>query len=224
VARDPTITDFAAECQRLQAALRLAERDRQLLGYEIHDSLLQDLTAAALLLEGAEPKFTTAAGKEGFAAGLRMVRESIAAARQIIAGAVQSDDQRSGLVAELQRVIERFRTDHALPVTFEVICEIPALPATIQRQLLRISQESLFNVSKHAQATEALVRLAMREGKLNLTIADNGVGFDPAQVPVDHFGLAGIRARCQMIGADLVFDTAPHHGTKVVVELPLPPP
>jgi len=66
------------------------------------------------------------------------------------------------------------------------------------------------------------VRLTNEDNKLVLIVADNGVGFDPAAVPPAHFGLEGIRTRARLLGAELVFDTAPSHGTKVVVRLPLP--
>jgi signal transduction histidine kinase len=223
VDREHTITDFAADCRRLQDALAAAERDRQLLGYEIHDSLVQDLTAAALLLEGAgqQAQFPTTTEQERFATGLRMLRDSIAVTRQLVESALQMKNQPSDLATELGRVVERFRTEHGLPVTFECGADSPALSAVVSHQLLRIVQESLFNVLKHALATELEVQLALVAGKLRLTIADNGVGFDPAQVSAGHFGLAGIRKRCEMIGADVLFDTAPQHGTKVIVELPL---
>jgi signal transduction histidine kinase len=212
-----------AECRRLTEALELAERDRQLLGYEIHDDVVQDLTAAAMQLEGAgrQATFASPDGKESYAGGLRLLQEGIAKARRLIRGSagVEIDDR--GLAAALSRLVERFRSEQGLPVTIR--CETPAmgLPMSVQHLLLRIAQESLFNVRKHARASEVEVRLAAEGGKLMLTIADNGVGFDPAIVPPGHFGLEGIRTRARVLGAELLFDTAPNHGTRVVVRVPL---
>src|SRR5207237_9627316 len=122
----------------------------------------------------------------------------------------------------LSRLVDRFRSEQALPVTISCDGADVALPTSMQHLLLRIAQESLFNVWKHARASAVEVRLVKEDGKLTLTIDDNGVGFDPAAVPPGHFGLEGIRARARVLGADLLFDTAPHHGTRVVVRLPLP--
>lgn len=221
---EPTTTDSAAECQRLARALALAERDLQLLGYEIHDGLIQNLTAAAFLLEaaGEQATFTTAPQQESYTRGLNLLRETIAAARQLVAGAEQVAEEPADLADGLNTLVNNFRTDHQLPITFDCNSEIPSIAVATRKQLLRITQESLFNVLKHARATEVEVRLTIREGKLNLTIADNGVGFDPVHGSAGHFGLASIRTRCEMIDADLVFDTAPQHGTKVVIALPLP--
>jgi signal transduction histidine kinase len=216
--------ELRSECRRLTEALELAERDRQLLGYEIHDDVVQDLTAAALQLEGAgrQATFVSPDGKESYAGGLRLLQEGIAKARRLIRGSAGVEIDPCGLPSALSRLVERFRTEQGLPVT--IACDVPEItvPTSVQHLLLRIAQESLFNVWKHAQASEVEVRLSGEDGKLAITIADNGNGFDPATVPPGHFGLEGIRTRARSLGAELLFDTAPRHGTRVVVRLPLP--
>lgn len=215
-------TELRAECRRLTDALALAERDRQLLGYEIHDGVVQDLTAAAMMLEGAgsHATFDSPESRESYAGGVRLLHETIGKARRLIQNAASVELSEVGITAGLARLVEKFRIDQGLPVTF--CCEVPdpKLPSSMQHFLLRIVQESLFNAWKHARATEIEVRLASQDDRLELTIADNGVGFDPVQAKPGHFGLAGIQARVQALGASLVFDTAPHHGTRVVVRLP----
>jgi signal transduction histidine kinase len=211
------------ECRRLAQALALAQRDHELLGYEIHDGVVQDLAAAAMLLEGAgrQARFASPDVAERFASGLKLLQDAIAAARRIIRGATAVDFE-AGLVAALSQLVEKFKSDHALNVTFSSEVEEPKLPAAAQHALLRIAQESLHNAAKHARATELQVSLRQRDGQLEMVIADNGIGFDPAQVPADRFGLAGIRARAAALGANLLLDTAPNHGTRVVVLLTPP--
>src|SRR5262245_47754832 len=216
--------DLRSECRRLTEALELAERDRQLLGYEIHDDVVQDLTAAAMQLEGAgrQTTFVSPDGKESYAGGLRLLQEGIAKARRLIRGSSGVEIDPRGLPSALSRLVQRFRGEQGLPVNFA--CDVPeiSLPTSVQHLLLRIAQESLFNVWKHAQASDVEVRLSEEDGKLALTIADNGVGFDPDVIPPGHFGLEGIRSRARVLRAELLLDTAPHHGTRVVVRLPLP--
>jgi signal transduction histidine kinase len=218
------LATLAAECRRLSEALALAERDRKLLGYEVHDGVVQDLTAAALLLEGAgrQMTFTSSEVQENYAGGLRLLKESITHARRLIGGLATVELDGQGLILALRRLVEKFRADHGLSVRFDCHLHDLVLPTSVQHLLLRIAQESLYNVLKHAQATEVDVCLDRREEKLELSIADNGVGFEPADVPAGHFGLDGIRARCAALGASLLIDTAPHHGTRIVVQLAMP--
>src|SRR5262245_41540375 len=92
-----------AECHRLAEALALAERDRQLLGYEIHDGVVQDLTAAAMQLEGAgrQASFASPDGQESYAGGLRLLHESMAEARRLIRGLATVELDERGLVSAL---------------------------------------------------------------------------------------------------------------------------
>jgi signal transduction histidine kinase len=212
-----------SECRRLTEALELAERDRQLLGYEIHDDVVQDLAAAAMQFEGAgrQATFTSPEGKESYAGGLRLLQEGIAKARRLIRGSAGVEVDERGLASALTRLMERFRIEQRLNVKFDCNMQEVELPTSVQHLLLRIAQESLFNAWKHARASDIEVRLDQEDGKLTLIIADNGAGFDPATVAPGHFGLEGIRTRARALGAELLFDTAPSHGTRVVVRLPL---
>jgi signal transduction histidine kinase len=215
-----------AECNRLTEALKLAERDQQLLGYEIHDGVLQDLTAAAMLLDGAaqQATFASADGKSSFEGGVRLLQEAIAAARRLIEGSTVFHQHDRGLVVELTHLVAKFREEHGLPVTFVRGVESdPRLLHSEEHLLLRIAQESLNNARKHARASEVEVSLGVNEARLELAIADNGAGFDPTLVPPGHHGLESIRARARVLHADLLIDTAPHHGTRIVVRLPPPP-
>jgi signal transduction histidine kinase len=221
-ARDQHSTDVEAECGRLTEALKLAERDLQLLGFEIHDGVLQDLTAAAMLLDGAarDASFASAEGKQSFDGGVRLLQEGIAAARRLVQGSITFQHQHRGLVLELDHLVARFRQEYGLPVTFvRAVKSDPRLLPSEEHLLLRIAQESLHNVRKHAGASEVEVRLGVNDGRLELVIADNGGGFDPALVSAGHYGLESIRARARVLNADLLIDTAPQHGTRIVVRL-----
>jgi two-component system sensor histidine kinase DegS len=215
---------LAEERQRLVEALALAERDRQLLGYDLHDGVVQDLTAATLLLEsaGKHAQFASAETQDSYASGLRLLRESIAEARRLIRGLATVELNEQGLPHALQRLIDKFRIDHGLPATFVGDAGNLSLPASVQHLLLRIAQEALFNVWKHAQATQVEVRLAADERELELSVSDDGVGFDPDRVPPGHFGLEGIRARARVLGARLEIASAGGKGTRISVRLTTP--
>ena len=81
-------------------------------------------------------------------------------------------------------------------------------------------QEALNNVRKHADATVVRLRLERAGGGVRISITDNGRGFDPADVPANHFGLRTMRERAEMIGGRLTIDSRVSAGTAVVVEVP----
>jgi signal transduction histidine kinase len=213
-----------AECRRLSEALTLAERDRQLLGYEIHDDVVQDLAAAIMLLEaaGRDAQFATAECQQHYSRGLRLLQATIVSARRLIPGVVVPAWKGVSFFAALSQLIEKFRGEHLLPVSLTCNIPDPKLPGSMQHLLLRIVQESLHNACKHARATQVEVTLTKSDDQIELSIADDGIGFEPSRVGTDRFGLEGIRARAQLLGATLVFDTAQNHGTRVVVRFQPP--
>lgn len=98
------------------------------------------------------------------------------------------------------------------------------LPAETELQLIRIMQEALANVRKHSQSAEAWIDLAIVNGSLQVTVADQGIGFDLDETPSGrgpHFGLATMRERAQSIGAEFKIDSKPGEGTRVEVIISL---
>jgi signal transduction histidine kinase len=90
------------------------------------------------------------------------------------------------------------------------------LPPDLQICLYRITQEALNNVVKHAKATQALVTLRLNE-KVDLSIVDNGSGFEPAHVPPDHLGLKIMRERAEATGVKISIYSEPGKGTQICV-------
>jgi signal transduction histidine kinase len=98
------------------------------------------------------------------------------------------------------------------------------LPVAAELQLVRIVQESLANVRKHAKATTATVSIARRNGALLLTVTDDGVGFNTAarsRSDFPRFGLSTMRERAESIGGTMQIDSTPGSGTTVKVEVPI---
>jgi signal transduction histidine kinase len=98
------------------------------------------------------------------------------------------------------------------------------LPAEAEMQLIRIMQEALANIRKHSESEEAWINMSVVNGSLQVTIGDQGIGFDPERVPSGrgpHFGLASMRERAQSIGAEINIDSEPGEGTRVEVIISL---
>ncbi|MCD6033001.1 MAG: sensor signal transduction histidine kinase, partial [Thermomicrobiales bacterium] len=100
----------------------------------------------------------------------------------------------------------------------------PRLTPNGEVQLLRIIQEALANVRKHAGASRARVRLVLDDPYLEASIVDDGAGFEPealGRTSTPRFGLATMRERAEAVGGTLTLSSAPGDGTRVVVRLPV---
>jgi signal transduction histidine kinase len=217
------LAELQADRQRLVEVLQLAERDRQLLGYELHDGILQELTAAGLLLESApEALPESSAARASFDRSLELIRLAIVEVRRLIGGttAVELSDTTLGIA--LDRLAERYRTLYGLDVT----CDAPQhrlnLTTSARYLLLRIAQEALNNAWKHAPASRVRIRLIVLGQALELSVEDSGPGFDTRQSKPGHFGLDGMRARAHLLGAEFNIDSSPGQGTRVMLRMTLP--
>jgi signal transduction histidine kinase len=131
-----------------------------------------------------------------------------------------------GLVTALEQYIEEFSRRMRIPVTFEFQHErqFERLPENIELICYRIVQEALTNLTKHAQASKARIRLEILPERLVLSVTDDGVGFSPhPKRDLEGFGLIGIRERVTAVGGQLQIFSQPGRGTQVQVEIPLEP-
>jgi signal transduction histidine kinase/ligand-binding sensor domain-containing protein len=200
----------------------LAERAR--VAREVHDSLLQGMTATLMHLRGLRKRFAPTAPPASSAT----IAGEIKAIEEVVATNVEETrqfvwDLRDGkpapeLAPALTELVGRLVGG---TVDGRVLVEgTPlALPRHVQRELLRIAHEALANAVKHAGADHLEVRLRYAEATVSLTVADDGRGFDPEGargVTSGHFGLAGMRERAALLGR-FTLETAPGRGTRVEV-------
>ncbi len=87
--------------------------------------------------------------------------------------------------------------------------------------MLRTVSEGLSNIARHANASQAGVRLSSRDGQLLVEVRDDGGGFDPQAVGAGHYGLLGVRERARLAGGSMQIDSAPGAGTVISLKLPL---
>jgi signal transduction histidine kinase len=145
------------------------------------------------------------------------VRQSIFGLRARPAGG-------GGWLPSLTAYLEEFRARTGIEATLTAAGGLPArLRAPTEVQLVRIVQEALTNVQKHAGTERVRIHLRRDEGALLATIEDDGRGFDPVATAAErrgHFGLATMRERAESVGGRLEVDAAPGRGTRVVATLP----
>jgi signal transduction histidine kinase len=213
------------ELARLQVVEleRAALEERARLSRELHDGLAQDLWLAKLKTGrlAALPDL----GLEGRAlAGEleRAIDSGLAEAQQAVAALRLSGEPAGTLYEVISRSVDEFADRFGMRADFECQPGIPQLSPRAQAETLRIAQEALNNVRRHADATVVRVRAAVEDGRLALVVRDNGRGFDPEAVGRSTFGLGSMRERAALIGGELRIESRPHDGTCVSFFLPIP--
>ena len=216
--------------QRLSAVLALqAERDR--LARDLHDGLAQDLAALLLRADACQALLEegNAALRDRLEAISVGLQRAIRDARATIFALRSSDLESCSLEDGLRAQAVRFETQTRVPVGFSVV-GADCLQLTQERELalLRVAQEALANVRKHAQAERVSVQVTWRGAEeVRLSIDDDGRGFDPGVVTHaqgvggEHLGLALLRQQVEALGGFFSVMSAAGRGTTVVANLPV---
>ncbi|MCP2636342.1 sensor histidine kinase [Microbacterium sp. HD4P20] len=201
---------------------RGASEERERLARDIHDTLAQSLAALVILAERAarlSREGAADAAAETMSTVEQVARDALAEARALVArtAAVPAG---AALGASIERLAERFRAQigAAIDVTVDGAAEM--LDRDRQVVLLRCLQEALSNVGRHAQATVVAVTVHGDDAVATLEVADDGRGFDPADMRTG-FGIDGMGDRVALAGGELEVRSAPGSGTTVRVRLPL---
>ncbi len=204
------------------------EAERRRIARELHDATGQSLTAIALGLRGVETRLVN-----GAPVSAEQIRElqsfgtnALGELRRIIADLRPSQLDDLGLVAALQWYISAFEQRRGIGCRFVINGHPGRLPSEYETVLFRIVQEALTNVAKHAAAGKVVVTLTMQPHEINLSIEDDGQGFDPGPVlnggvEPAGWGLLGIRERALLLGGSYNVESAPGQGTVIRVNVPL---
>ncbi len=216
---DSRIAELQQEVARLRQICDLQERERQLIGYELHDGLMQHLAGAKMLAESlSTPNVGPAETLNSIVAALGT---ALAEGRKLIGDLRPTWIAEQGLIAALQTLIDEQAGRGATQLKFEQFVQFERLAPLLEASLYRIVQEALNNIRRHSRAAQASVLLVQMGKKLVLDIRDNGVGFDPSQPTPNHFGLEGIRLRAQLFDGWTTISSQPGQGTQIIVELPI---
>jgi signal transduction histidine kinase len=200
----------------------LAERAR--LAREIHDGLAQDLYYAKLTQTRLAEDETLDERTRGTAREVLTALDSaLAEARQAVM-AMRAQPTGSDFEAVVRTYVDEYSDRTGLRAEFHGDGSLDRLAARAEAEALRIVQEALNNVRRHADATLVRVAAEQRNGVVRLTVRDNGRGFDPGAVPPDRYGLRGMQERAALVGGSIAVESRPAGGTLVAVELPVEDP
>lgn len=192
-----------------------ADEERTKIARDLHDRLGQYLTYIAIELERINTESPSTAIKqlhEDVQGAIGEFRDTLLELR-----AETTSDRPLAVV--LDEVVERFGRRSEIEVGLEVADPSERLPARVENEFLRIAQEALTNVQKHAQASRVQLRWSVESGSGRLVIEDDGRGFDPSQgIRGSAYGLVGMRERAASIGAILSVASEPGQGTVITVQ------
>ncbi len=203
-----------------QAKQQAVAKERQRLASELHDSVTQVLYSVILYADAT--RLALAADKKSEAAAnlheLRtLARQAMADLRLLLFRLHPPELEEEGLVVALQARLEAIEARAGLRIDLRVEGE-NSLPIAIEDVLYKVAQEALNNVVKHAKAEQVTVHLHFTEQQCQLTIQDDGVGFEPATAQGSGgMGLRSIAERIQQIGGKLLIESTLTQGTKLQI-------
>jgi signal transduction histidine kinase len=165
-----------------------------------------------------------AGGQHEFSTSLAQVKElaehSLRMIRDIATGLRPSVLDDLGLGAALQKQAREFAKRTGIPVSVSIEGEFEGLADRERTYVYRIVQEALTNCAKHARARQIGIRLFDHRDQIELTVTDDGVGFDRAKAAHSGLGLVGMEERVRELGGVLGVQSAPSHGTTISVAIP----
>jgi len=223
-----------AEAQMLaQQWAQAVLQEREQLAHELHDGFSQSLAFLNLQAQATDLYLQAEQGEAVRASLARMAevsREMQGDVRELIGNLLVVSLPSEGFCATLHQIATHYERQYGLAVRLridpsaEVLCDSGLMPPAVGVQLVRIVQEGLANVRKHAGAPDQVsMQLRVESGQLYLAVTDNGAGFDPdTRVEAGcHFGLQVMQRRAERIGGQFAVRAAPGQGTQVEVTVPL---
>ncbi len=217
VANQAAITMINAELNGQAQALAVLE-ERQRLARNLHDAVNQSLFSAGLIAE-VLPRLWERdqdLARQSLEDLRRLTRGAQAEMRTLLAELRPSTLTDSSL-GDLLRLLGNALSGRInVPVTVTATGEF-TLPAEVQIAFYRICQEALYNVAKHAKASQVEMTLRQTGDATELCIRDDGLGFDTQQIFSGHYGLGMMRERAEAAGVLLVISSQPGHGTELTI-------
>ena len=222
----------SVEIERLRYGMEARERERTRWAREIHDETVQGLGALRLKLANARDLEDQAALSGAVDAVLEGLGDEIDGLRHLITELRPAALDDLGLAAALEALARRAQAIDGLNVSTEIDLgpghEGERLDAELESTIYRVVQEALTNVSRHAEAESAVVRVVERDGVVVASVTDDGKGLPEADRLGPRgdgleggFGMSGMRERAELVGGELELAPAPRKGTVMRLTVPL---
>jgi signal transduction histidine kinase len=198
------------------------EQERKRIAQDLHDSLGSVLSAARLKLGALKDSYPGIAARAHFTSSMQLLDEASSELRNISYNIMPATLSKLGLVPALKNLCENISSAGELKVTF-ITCDLERIAEQSELSIYRIVLELINNVVKHSGANRAAVQLIRYPGYINITVEDNGKGFDPDKVKGERtgIGLASVYARVEYMKGRIDIDSAPGKGATIFIEIPI---
>ncbi len=200
------------------------EKERLYLASEIHDDMLQGLVAILYFLQMIDISTLGRKMQERKEKLIELIKASIDRGRRLISEIEPIREPEIGLVHAVKKSINLRFAGLDTKVEFNHPGKFPKINFAAKVNILRIIQEALMNVRKHAQATRVTIKISVFKNKLKMVIKDNGVGFNPKLIlkkNTRHYGILTMQERAHLIDGELTVTSRPGKGTIVKGFFPL---
>ncbi|MDD5701859.1 MAG: histidine kinase [Dehalococcoidales bacterium] len=197
--------------------------ERNRLAREIHDTLTQGFAGIVLQLEAAEQSLydDIKQAQVHLDRARSLARENLNEARRSVWDLHPRTSPQNPVIEDLRKIITDFIRNTGIRVNFNVSDGQRPLSSEISGALVRICKEALTNVAKYSKAQKVNIKLIFTNNKIELSISDDGIGFDTGQTKSDAFGLISMRERSQVLGGEFIVHSEKGHGTTVMASIPI---
>lgn len=219
------VTDRKRDQEKLKALsrrlLQVQEEERRAMALELHDEIGQSLNALKLLL-GRQIRRSDGKFRNALVHLSDLTSDILEQVRQVSLDLRPRMLDDLGLLSALVWYFHRYTDRTGVKVNFQHKGFDRMFSQYVNNQVYRVVQEALTNVSRHAAVDMVEVQAEVDEEILRLKIEDKGKGFDMTNQPISSsVGIEGMRERIRLLGASLTINSAPGHGTRLVLEIPL---
>lgn len=197
-------------------------RERNRLARELHDTLAHTLSALSVQLETAKAYFDVSpdASRDLIDKSLAMTRSGLLETRLALKSLRASPLEDLGLLLALRKMSEETAARARLKLLLSLPDALESLSPDVEQAVYRVAQEAAANAAYHANARNLEVRLEAADGRLSLTVSDDGMGFNVQQTrEAGHFGLTGMHERAQLVGGRLNVESRPGCGTTIELKI-----
>jgi PAS domain S-box-containing protein len=196
--------------------VEVQEKERSTIAKELHDEVGQLLTYAGLLID----KEMRRPQAETMAEAKSVIQDAVSRLRNLSATLSPPLLNNAGILEALESLFQDYTRRTQINVTFNHEVSLDGLSANLALVVYRIVQEALTNVARHASASRVNVRISPRGRRLRIQVSDDGVGFDPREIKRST-GLTGMRERALALGGEILVNSGPGKGTKIIATLPV---